>query len=75
MGHFRTEPPEMAFTDLIVTCNLKSPVKHPTCLKNPGRPSCIDLILTNKRKSFQLSIVIETDISEFHKMVLTALKR
>ena len=75
MGHFRTEPPEMAFTDLIVTCNLKSQVKHPTCLKNPGRPSCIDLILTNKRKSFQLSIVIETDISEFHKMVLTALKQ
>ena len=28
-------------------------IKQPTCFKNPENPSCIDLILTNKPRSFQ----------------------
>ena len=54
--------------------NLKYLVKEPTCFKNPGKPSCIDLNLNNKSKSFQTSQVIETGISCFHKMVMTVLK-
>ena len=50
------------------TYDLKSLIKEPTCYKNPNKPSCIDLILTNKRWSFQHSCVIETVLSDFHKM-------
>ena len=37
-------------------------------------PSLIDLILTNRPRSFQSSVAIETVISDHHKMVLTVLK-
>ena len=37
-------------------------------------PSCIDLIITNRPKSFQNSVVIETCLSDFHKMSLTVSK-
>ena len=33
--------------------NLQNLVKDPTCYKNPSKPTCIDLILTNFAKSFQ----------------------
>lgn len=35
---------------------LKNIVKEPTCLKNPNKSSCIDLILTKKIKCFQNSL-------------------
>ena len=48
-------------------------INKPTCYKNPHRPSCIDLILTNCPYSFQHSSVIETGLSDFHKMVVTVM--
>ena len=49
-------------------------INKPTCYKNPDRPSCIALILTNCPRSFQNSCVIETGLSDFHKMVVTVMK-
>ena len=49
-------------------------INKPTCYKNPDRFSCIDLILTNYPLSFQNSCVIETGLSDFHKMVRTVMK-
>ena len=43
-------------------------------LKNPEKPSCIDLILTNNPHSFQNSGVIETGLSDFHRMTVTVSK-
>ena len=56
------------------SCNLTSMISKPTCYKNPDRPSCVDLILTNCPRSFQNSCVIETGLSDFHKMVVTVMK-
>ena len=57
------------------TYDLSSPIKVPTCYKNPEKPSCIDLlVLTNKPKSFQNSSVVETGLSDFHKMAVTVMK-
>ena len=50
--------------------NTTSMIKKPTCYKNPDKPTCIDLILTNCAGSFQNSCVIETGFSYFHKMVV-----
>ena len=72
MGDFNAEPSEKAMSDFLDIYNLKNLVKNPTCFKNP---TCIDLILTNKRKSFQPCVLLETGISDFHKMVVTVLKQ
>ena len=53
--------------------NLKSLVKQKTCFKNPDNPSCIDLILTNSPRSFQVSSVFETGLFDFYKLT-TSLK-
>ena len=37
-------------------------------------PSCIDLILTNYRKSFKSTLIIEIGLSDFHKLIVTGLK-
>ena len=58
-------------------CNsysLNSLIKQPTCFKNPENPSCIDLILTNKPRSFQSPCVIETELSDFLRMIVSVLK-
>ena len=43
-------------------------------LKNLENPTCIDLILTNHPLSFQNSCVLETGLSDFHKMTITIMK-
>ena len=53
---------------------MKSPIKELTCYKNPNKTSCVDLILTNKPRSFQHSCVIETGLSDVHKMTVTVMK-
>ena len=54
--------------------SLKSLIKNPTCFKKPDNPICIDLILTNRQKCFQNSTIIETGLSDFHKLTITVLK-
>ena len=54
--------------------NLKNLINEPTCFKNPLNPSSIDIILTNRSKRFQDSKVIETGLSDHHKMTITVLK-
>ena len=49
-------------------------VKRPRCFKNPEKPSCIDLILTNYPRSFQNSCAIETRLLDFHKLIVTVMK-
>ena len=64
-------------TDIKIFCssyNLTSMVNKATCYKNPDKPTCIDLILTNCPGSFQNSCVVETGLSDFHKMVVTVMK-
>ena len=74
LGDFNSEPGESAISEFCDTYNLKNLINVPTCFKNPHKPSCIDLILTNRFRSFQHSAAIETGISDFHKMVVTVLK-
>ena len=53
---------------------LKNLVKGTTIYKNPEKPSCIDLILTKRPRSFHECHITETRISEFHKMTVTVMK-
>ena len=45
-----------------------------SCFKSILNPSCIDLFQTNNASSFQNINTISTDLSDFHKLVLTVLK-
>ena len=53
---------------------LRNLINEPICFKNPENPTCIDLILTNKPLSFKNTYVIETELSDFHKMVVAMMK-
>ena len=52
------------------TFDLGNLIKSPTCFQGDP-PSSIDLILTNKRKSFINSNVVTTGLSDWHGMVTT----
>ena len=53
--------------------NLSNLGKELKCYKNPDNSFCIELFLTNRPKCFQSTMTMETGISDFHKMVITAL--
>ena len=74
VGDFNVEATETSMIEFCQLYSLKHLIKTPTCFKNPENPKCIDLILTNSNKSFQHSNVIETGLSDFHKMVITVMK-
>ena len=54
--------------------NCQNIIQDKTCFKNPHNPLCDDLFITNRPISFQNSMVIETGLSDFHKMSLTVMK-
>ena len=74
LGYFNAQPTEIAMSDFMEVYNFKNLTKGRTCFKNPNKLSCIDVILTNRKKRFMLSTLIETGVSDFHKMVVTVLK-
>ena len=74
LGDFNSECTDLHMSEFCGTFNLASLIKDKTCFKSLDNPSCIDLILTNKPRSFQNSGVIETGLSDFHKLTITVLK-
>ena len=60
--------------NFLINYGLNNIVKDNTCFKNPNNPSCIDLILTNKPRSFQNTTTFDIGLSDFHRMVLTSFK-
>ena len=74
MGDFNAALDNAVLKDFFNLYNLTNLINKATCYKNPNNPSCIDLLLTNFLKYFQNSSVIETGLSDFHKMVVTVMK-
>ena len=71
MGDFNCEMTEQVMQIFCDTYNLSNLVKSPTCFKSTKNPSCIDLILTNRPNSFINTQVVETGLSDHHKMCIT----
>ena len=74
IGDFNVSIDDPHIESFCESYRFKSLIKDPTCFKNPESPSCIDLILTNNPYSFQNSWVIETGLSDFHKMIVLVTK-
>ena len=73
LGDFNAGVEDASVKNFCRSYNLTSMINKPTRYKNPDRPSCIDFISTNCLRSFQNSCVIETGLSDFHKMVVTVM--
>ena len=74
LGDVNSEPTESAVRDFCQICGCKNLIKDNTYFKNPEKPFCIDLIITNRPKWIQNSVTLETGLSDFHKMTLTVMK-
>ena len=74
LGDFNSEMSEPAMNELSESYNLKNLIKEPTCFKSIENPSLIDLILTNKWRSFQNTAVIETGLPDHHKLTITVMR-
>ena len=74
LGDFNASIEDSFMKNICDNYNLKSLVKEPTCFKNTKNPSYIDLILTNKRRSFTKTEVREIGLLDYHKLVTTVMK-
>ena len=74
LDDLNSETTESAVRDFCEICSCKNLIKDNTCFKNPLKLSCIDLIITNRPKSFQNYVAVETGLSDFHKMTLIVMK-
>ena len=70
-GSSNTEILETAMSNC---CDLHGFIQDPTCYKNPNKPTCIDLIITNFPYLFTKTQNLETGLSDFHKLMFTVLK-
>ena len=75
LGDWNSEMTEESMENFCEMYNLENLIKEPTCFKSTENPSSIDIILTNKKLSFQNSMTIETGLSDFHKMTVTVMKK
>ena len=74
LGDFNICVDDEAMKNFCSSYCLNSLIKQPACFKNPENPSCVDLILTNKTRSFQSTCVIETGLSDFYRITISVLK-
>ena len=74
IGDFNVEISDSHMDSFCAIYHLKSLIKEPTCYKNPEKPTCIDLILTNSPRQFQATLTLETGLSDFHKMTVATFK-
>ena len=74
LGDFNTCINDNAVTSFCSLNDLTSLIDQPTCYKTPNKPTCIDLILTNRPNYFQQNSVFEKGLSDFHMMVVTGSK-
>ena len=74
MGDFNVGFTEANMATFCIEYKLKALNNEPTCFKNCASPSCIDLFLTNCKKSYESTLTIETGLSDFHKLIVTILK-
>ena len=74
LGDLNSEPTESAVRDFCEIYSCKNLIKDNTSFRNQLKPSCIDLMIRNRPKSFQNFVAVKTGLSDFHIMTLTVMK-
>ncbi len=62
------------YSDLLNCFNMSNVIKDKTCFKNSDKPTLIDHMCTNKPRSVKSSGVIDTGLSDFHRLTYLVLK-
>ena len=75
LGDFNLSTENPNFKNLLHSFDLESLIKIPTCYKPLSFPTCIYLILTNKKTLFMKSTTVETGMSGFHKLATIILQK
>ena len=57
IGDFNAEP-GTTIKDFCDIYSFKNLIKDATCFKNPDKPTCVDLMLPNRNRSFQNSMTV-----------------
>lgn len=70
LGGFNIKLEEADMKSFCENYYLKSWIKQTTCYKNPNKPTCSDLVLTNVPCMFQSTWVIGTWMSDFYLMTV-----
>ena len=74
LGDFNLSTENPNLKNFMCSFDLESLINSPTCYKSTN-PSCIDLILTNKKNHFMKSATFETGFSDHHKLITTILRK
>ena len=74
LGDFNLSTENPNLKNLMSSFDLESLINSPTCYKSTN-PTCIDLILTNKKNHFMKSTTFETGLSDHHKLTTTILRK
>ena len=73
IGDFNLSTENQPLDALIQAYTLNNLINKPTCFQS-NKPTCMDLIFTNKKSFFNLSTTFETGISDHHKLASIILK-
>ena len=74
LGDFNLSTENPNLKNFMCSFDLERLIDSPTCYKSIN-PTCIDLILTNKKNHFMSSATFETDLSDHHKLITTILRK
>ena len=72
LGDFNMTPEDTNLQHFTNTFSLEHLINEPTCFNRS--PSCIGLIITNRKSYFKNTCVTVTGISDFHKLIAITLK-
>ena len=74
IGDLNAEEGETRMGEFLNRYGLNNLVKEPTCFKSLDNPTCIDMILTNRCRSFQNTTCLANGLSDCHKLVISVMK-
>lgn len=74
VGNFNVQTGETHLGTFLYQHELVNINKEATCYEKPGKPTCIDFSLSNSPRNFFKTNTIFTELSAFHKLVLSVFK-
>uniref|UniRef100_A0A7M5XFX2 Endonuclease/exonuclease/phosphatase domain-containing protein n=1 Tax=Clytia hemisphaerica TaxID=252671 RepID=A0A7M5XFX2_9CNID len=73
IGDFNLDPTDPKVARFLELNDMSNVMKSKTCFKSE-RGTCIDLILTNSKNSIKNTGIVETGLSDYHRLIYAMLK-
>ena len=72
LGDLNMVPENKKLQTFLDSYSIENLIKEPTCFK--GKPSLIDVMITNHKNYFKSTCLVDTGISDFHKLTAASMK-